>query len=456
MLRHWSNILFLAGCCVVMVLLWLPGLKYPVVSDAVNYGLLGRSLWLDGTYTLHGVPYANHLPLFAFFSFPFTSLFGFHAGMHTASLFGGIGVLIAAFVLTHRLTKNAVIASIVTGSILLHPAFVLLAMGGSSDLLFTTLVLFSLWGFLKAEDDVRWYVLAGICAGLACLTRYNGAPLFVLFGAWILWKRPRDLRSGWMWGGMLLGAFLFSLWFLRNYVTFGNPFHSNYLGELGQEAPSPVMQLFSNVRYYLNPIHNVFPFFFVFALVGLWNYGRKNLFLLLAILAVCSLSFIWWVQAIRFVFPGLVLLLIFAAWGLRDTVLWLRRHRQLPLITLLIAGGIGVQGLSMCLYTYGECNAFFDRTVGLVPKNMHLSTEGFYTWHLARNALNRIAEPNATIRYEFPEETQGIFRSDLRVSNDPTLCPSYEINQQQEHHGQVVFQTEEAPVTFVVKKECGR
>ena len=454
MTRSRLSVLVPALSCVLLVLLWLPSLKYPVVSDAVNYGLLGRSLWMTGTYALHGVPYANHLPLFAAFSFPFTQLFGFHLGMHVASLMGGMGVLLGAYVLTRLSTKNVAVAIVTMLAVLVHPAFVLLAMGGSSDLLFTALCLFSLWGFVKAGDDARWYVLAGALLGLACLTRYNGAPVFALYGMWILWKRPRHLRSPWMWWGMGLGACLFSLWFIRNAVTFGNPFHSNYLGELGQEAPSPLRQLLANLQYYLNPIHNVFPFFFVFAFIGLWRYARRNMFLVWAIVALSCISLIWWVQAIRFLFPALVLLLIFAAWGLRDTALWLRGRGLIAVVGLLVAAGLGIQGLSMCVYTYGECNAFFDRTVGVLPKNMGLSTEGFYTWHVARLALNRLAEPGAVVRYEFPEETRGIFRPDLRVSNDPSLCPAYEINQQTEHRGQVVYKTADAPVTFVVKRPC--
>ncbi len=94
--------LFLSGCCIVLVLLWRPGLQYPVVSDAVHYGLLGRDLWLHGTYILSGIPYANHLPLHAFLSFPFTQLLGFHLGMHVTSLIGGFLALIATFFLTRK------------------------------------------------------------------------------------------------------------------------------------------------------------------------------------------------------------------------------------------------------------------------------------------------------------------------------------------------------------------
>jgi 4-amino-4-deoxy-L-arabinose transferase-like glycosyltransferase len=435
-----------------LVVLWLPGVSFPVISDTINYGLLGRSIWEHGTYMLNGVPYANHLPLHAFISYPFTKFLGFHLGMHASSLFGALLTLLATYDLAKKSFRSSGWALAVVVAVLFHPAFVLMAMVGASDLLFCALFLFSLSCFLRAETDKRWYVLAGILAGLSVITRYNGLPLFPLFLGWVAWKRRNHLRSPYFWTGLVLGGAIFGGWLLRNQLAFGNALHTGYVDELASESPNPLLQLWKNFLYYLNPVHNVFPFFFVFAICGFVRYWKKYLFLTLAIVAGSMISAIWWVQGIRFMFPALVLLLFFAILCLRDVT---HRTRSTPWIILsIITLGILVQSTFLCMYTYGQCNAFIDRTVHIFPANIGVSSEGVYAWSLARDYINANAEPEAVVLYEFPQESKGIFRDDLQVSTDRISCPWYKITQKVTERDNVVFTTDVEPKTSVVKQEC--
>ncbi len=453
MRNQWCTSLFLGLCCVVLTLLWLPGVRFPVISDTFTYIELGRSFWQDGTYMIGGAPYAKHLPLYPILAFPLTVPLGLHLGMHVASLLSGFAVLIAAYALARQVApKHAAgrIPALVTVAVLVHPGFVLMSMLGSADLLFAALFLLSLYAYLRAEHDGRWYLAAGAVAGLACLTRYNGLPLFPLFGAHALLWRRAHLRDGRFWGGMGLGIAIFGIWLVRNWVAFGSPLYTDYGTELQREAPHPVLTLLSNLRYYLNPVHNLFPFFFVFALPGLWVHARREKFLLLAMLAAWLVSSVWHVQGIRFFFPGFVILLYFSALGILDA---LRRFRgALPVILL---AGVAVQSVSLCLYSYGACNAWFDRTIGLVPANMHLSSEGLYAWDLARRYLNQTAESGAVVRYE-TSEAEGLFRADLRPTNDPAACPAYRITQMPAPGIMPLFRTVEEPVTSVIREECAQ
>lgn len=446
--------LFLGGCCVLLTILWLPGFTYPVVSDTVYYAELGRSLWQHGTYMLEGVAHAKYLPLHAFLSYPLVALTGMQAGMHLTTLFGGFAVLITAFFLARRIgpkKDRQILAAALCIAILIHPAFILMSMVGSADLLFTALFLLSLLFFLKAEYDTRWYNGAFAVAGLASLARYNGIPLFALFLGWVMWKRPQDLRNCWFWCGIGLGLGIVSLWFARNALVFGNPFTSGYTNELQNESDGPVAQLISNLFYYSNPVHNVFPFFFVFAIAGVIRHARKYPFVVAAIITALPLSLIWWVQAIRFLFPAWVLLLFFAVLALHDLMRWSRK--SVVIITSVIIIGITLQSLSICLYTYGACNAWFDRTVGIVPKNMHISSEGFYTWGLARDYINEHLEPGAAVVFEFPQN-ERIFRSDLQIIDTLSTCPAYRITQRPEEGQEVLFQTKDEPVNFVTMSKC--
>lgn len=447
------QILFLGGCCLLLTVLWLPGTRYPIVSDALNYAMLGRSLWEHGQYVLGGTPWSKHLPLHALLSYPLVKLLGLHRGMHLASLLGGFGVLLSTFFLVRK-ALSAPVATLTAFAVLIHPGFILMSQLGSADLLFTAFFLLSLVFYLHAEADQRWYVPAGLAAGLACLTRYNGLPLFPLFLGYAAWKRRAHLRAPWLWIGLALGAAAFSLWLLRNAITFGNPFFSGYRDEMTQEAPNILVQFLSNVRYYVNPVHNIFPFFFVFAAFGLVRHAVRQPFLLLAMLAGWVFSSIWWVQAIRFFFPGYPLLLAFAALGLLDAGKHLRRHPWL--IAAIAALGFATQIFSICIYTYGACNAWFDRTVGILPANMGLTSEGFYAWGLARDEIDLHAPPGASVLYEDPEGGAGVFRGDLRVTDDPAACPLFTITQRPQPGERILFQTEAEPVTAVTEKVCVR
>lgn len=418
---------FLTGCVAVLTVLWLPSLRYPVVSDTVRYAELGRSLWEDGRYALDGEPYALHLPLHAALSYPFTRTLGLHAGMHALSLLGGIAVLIVTFFLVRRFFGIAV-GMLATIAVLAHPGFLFLATTGSADLTFASLFLGSVLAYAAAESDRRWYLLCGALAGLACLTRYNGAPLFGLFLLHALLERRTDLRSGWFWGGMALGAGIFGTWFLRNFLVFGDPFYSGYRTELAKRG-GMLPNVSRNLLYYANPIHNVFPFFFPFVLYGLWKHGRSQPLLSLAMVAGLLLALVWWVQAIRFAFPGIVILLVFAAAGLADVA----RRAPRVVAAIILAAGIALQSLSVCLYASGACNARFDRSFGkflggIVPADMGLSTEGMYAWGLARDFIARSAPP---------------------------ACGAYVISREPPASGeQVVFETEASPVTRVLLQEC--
>jgi 4-amino-4-deoxy-L-arabinose transferase-like glycosyltransferase len=443
----------------MLILLWIPGLKYPVVSDTSIYAFLGRSVWEQGAYDLLGTAYAKHLPLHAVVSYPLVILFGMNAGMKLSTLLAGFAVLIAIFALTRRLT-SPLAAVITTVIVLIHPGFVLMTTLGSADLLFAALFLFFLLFYVTATDDKRWYILAGLSLGLACLTRYNGVPVFLFFLGYTAWKRRSDLQSSWFWGGVTLAGALFSLWLIRNWILFGNPLYSEYTGELQAEAPNRMTELVKNIVYYGNPIHNIFPFLFPFALYGIWKYGKTHALLIFAFLCVEVMAMVWWVKALRFAFPGYPILLVFASLGLLD--LWNRwRNLTVAWVSVFVIG-IGIQGVSLCLYSYGACNAVFDRTVGLLPKNMGLTPEGFYAWGKARDYINANAPKGSTVEapgiYDLTAYADTkIFRSDIHIKlRTKAECPLYAITQRPTEGDEVVFETEEYPRTYVTLSRCIR
>ncbi|MFH0851132.1 MAG: glycosyltransferase family 39 protein [Candidatus Peregrinibacteria bacterium] len=441
---------------VFLVLLWLPGLRLPITSDTTVYALLGESLWRHGMYVFGGAPYAKHLPLHALVSYPFVWLTNAQVGMKVSTLLAGAGVLLATYLLLKQAFSPAV-AFLAVVFVLFHHGFVLMMQLGSADLLFTALFLGSLAAFASAAERPRMYILAGLLLGLASLTRYNSVPLYALYPAFVYWKRPSHRMSGWFWSGMAIAAGLFGLWFLRNALVFGNPFHTAYSIEYQTEVPSIRFLLFRNVLYYIGPFHNVLPVLLVLGLFGVIRYGRRQPLLLLGMIVGSVLALLWWVEGIRFAFPVYPIFLGFAAVELRD--LWVRFRRFRPFLLLCAALTIMLHAGALCLYSYGACNAWFDRTIDHIPADLHLSPEGLNGISVARDYINLHAPQGAAVLVQGPNFftwNTGVFRPDLRVVRDlQEGCPAYEIEQGETNFAPL-FVTQSAPRTMVLLRECPR
>jgi hypothetical protein len=240
--------------------------------------------------------------------------------------------------------------------------------------------------------------------------------------------------------------------------VFGDPLHTLYTKELAAEAPNPLKQFVDNILYYLNPFHNILPILLLAAVYGIFCEWRRQKILLLAILFVWVLTAIWWVQAIRFAFPGYPILIGFSIVGLR------RVFRQFPSlqrigIPVLAVAIVVLHFGSLCLYTYGSCNSTFDRIVGVLPKDLGLTSEGFYTWGLARKSANAILPANAIYAAggidHVRVEKEGFFRRDIRIVETGSVeCPYYRITQRPRPEEEILSVTEDHPLTYVTRVPC--
>ncbi|MBI2636105.1 glycosyltransferase family 39 protein [Candidatus Peregrinibacteria bacterium] len=445
--------IFLAACCAILVLLWLPGLKYPVVSDTLVYALLGKSLWTAGTYILDGVPHVKFLPAYPFFAYPLVWIFGITSGMKLASLFSGMGVLIAAYALLRRMFSRG-IAVCSVALLLFHHGFIVMAILGASDLLCTLFFLLSLLCYLRAEKNQLWYIPCGFLLGLSLLTRYNAVPLLLFYPAYTLLARRHHIHSVWFWTGMLLGGGLFLLWFVRKALLTGSPLSNDYTAEFAERSMGTVENAWMNIVYYSDPLKNILPILFLSSLYWIIRRRGRPLFLTGAMSAVWAIFLVWPVRNIRYLIPGYVILIGFGVAGLFDLIKRSGRFK-IPVAAAIAAGLVSTHALASCLYAYGACNAAFDRTIGGIQKNLGLASEGFYAWHLGRVYINKHAEAGATVIDDPSVFSPRMFRSDLRVTDDRTACPAYMITQQAELGKAVIFRTEDWPIIYVVRMECG-
>jgi 4-amino-4-deoxy-L-arabinose transferase-like glycosyltransferase len=452
---HIQYIVLLCAC-ILLFLLWLPALAVPIFGDTIDYALLGESMWQRWEYTILGESYAKQLPAHAFVSYPFIKVLGYQWGIKVSSLLAGMGVLTVSFLLFKRVFSPLVGLGVAL-ALALHPAFIYMTMVGGADPLFILLFLASVLAFMRANKNQNSYVTSGVMAGLASLTRYNGLPLFLLFLVWGLWKRKTHIKKPQFWVGGFVGIGIFSLWLIRNLITFGDPLYSEYGGEFMTKTSGVVAQFFSNLIYYINPLHNIFPVLLLFALYGLWKFGRSQKFLIFAMLTAWILTSIWWVQAMRFAFPGYPILLGFAFAGMIDM------YKQIPykkiFATLVTSSLLVTHVPAICLYDYGACNALADKTFGFIPANLGVSPEGFYSSALARKYINKNAEANAKVqvadeRYVKVWGESAIFRSDFVLESSKNACPIYIMTVWPDDEDSVVFTSDSEPKMSVAVREC--
>ncbi len=85
--------------------------------------------------------------------------------------------------------------------------------------------LLMVWCLLRSRRDLRYCLGVGIGFGLMCLTK---GILGVLLGAiaffFIFWDTPRLLTSFYLWIGLILGSIPVALWYLAQFLHYGQSF----------------------------------------------------------------------------------------------------------------------------------------------------------------------------------------------------------------------------------------
>jgi 4-amino-4-deoxy-L-arabinose transferase-like glycosyltransferase len=228
----------------------------PLTEDEAYYRLWAASLQLG---------YYDHPPMIAWWIRAGTSLLGDHPlGLRLVpTLASGLTGLVV-YDLALRLgaaRQTAARASV------WYNATLLAGMGGAiatPDAAATPFWVLTLWCLARTGEgrrDATWWILAGVTAGLACLSKYSA--LFIAPGVliWLLLtpQGQADLRRPWPWAAALVAAGLFAVnvgWNAQHHwVTFGKQF-----GRIEPHGlrPSYLAELLVGQFILLNPIIALF------------------------------------------------------------------------------------------------------------------------------------------------------------------------------------------------------
>lgn len=404
----WETPLLLLSISVALFFLWLPNLRYPIVSDSMEYAHLSWNFWTTWSYQFQGEPHQYHMPLFPIMSYWSIALFGFNYGLKVASLLYGIVMYVLVFSFVRLLRPADRVTPVLTLFLLLlsFPTVWLLSLG-NADTFFAVLFLAALISYIKAQENPRLYLLSGLFVGLASLSRLPGLTLIPIIGLHALLTRRKDLCSACFWLQFLIALGLFSLWPIRNVLIFGSLRDGHVANEFNREGDL-LGYIWHNLLYYLNPVHSIM-LLAVPAAWGLIAYGRRHLLVSIAIPGSMILALIYHAVTVRFMVVTIPLLLFFAALGIQDA--WQKWPRWLVLPFLAVA--FFVQTSFVCFYSLPQCHAVIDRLdIPLLPKDFGWTQEGFESFQEAVDWIGRTASPNA--------ELSGVFigEPDLPVWED--------------------------------------
>jgi 4-amino-4-deoxy-L-arabinose transferase-like glycosyltransferase len=113
--------------------------------------------------------------------------------------------------------------------------------------------LVTLFCLLRSRRDGRWSLGFGVGIALMCLTKgLVGVLLGILALVFLVWDTPRILRSGYFWGGLLLGILPVGAWYGCQYQHYGPVFiQAHFFDQSLARIAQPVEQNTGPVWFYL-------------------------------------------------------------------------------------------------------------------------------------------------------------------------------------------------------------
>lgn len=246
---------------------------YYVVSAMTFYNPKAiESLKLE--FDLPNEYYAAHLPLYPFFIFLFSLMFGYLKSMILVNTLFTIALSFAFYYLLSffKLSKKPLILVIV---FLFLPRFLVIRSVGAPETLFLTLIILSIIFFEKKN-----YFLAAFLGALSVATKTPGILLFGAYGLVFLEKiiREKTFKFSFLWIGLIpVGLLAVFSFYQTQYNDFFAYFHT------GGVVPMPYpFSVFSSAAKWVGTIwlEDVVLYFFIYglAVINLKDTKYRSLF----------------------------------------------------------------------------------------------------------------------------------------------------------------------------------
>ncbi|MBC7228933.1 MAG: glycosyltransferase family 39 protein [Actinobacteria bacterium] len=338
--------------------------------DSYYYLLLARNLRHGLSYSVAGHPHYKYMPFYPVCIAAFDLFLPLEAAGKLSNLVFNAACVFPIYALGALvLGRRAGLAA--AALFAFEPISSVWAAVPMSDGLLALLTCLAAYFFLKwfkQEDGrTRHLYLSAAAAGLALLTRWEGALLLLLLGAFLLyaWAKKRlKFANLLIFAAIALAPM--ALFALRNLITFGTPLKSAYLEELRNhpewaEYTTPKARFFHylifsdvpplgiTVRYY-NYGYLLFGYAGLAFTLAVRRYRRYGLFLAGWLLLLGPTHFFWYFSNVRFLIPAVPALCLGA--GALVGMPWVSARRARDgialsaVLLLLVACVVGVLALT--------------------------------------------------------------------------------------------------------------
>lgn len=208
------------------------------------------------------------------------------------SALSGVGVVLVSYLIALRLYRRA--AGVGAALIILSTElFVFYARFGTTDTMLTFFILLAGYGYLRAEDDERWWLLACVSCAMALMVKGAAgvvAPATLTFAALLDGRARSALRSKWLWRGLASAACVVAPWHLWMFGLHRDAFVRGYLLQnVIHRAEGNLNEYQRGYGYYLRVLWDFFfpwvcllPFALIFG-----KAVRSKILLILAALVMC-------------------------------------------------------------------------------------------------------------------------------------------------------------------------
>lgn len=313
--RHDKILLVLILLFSVLLRLWLLSLNAdicPRCGDISNYVAKAKTLaglnlnFFDARYDE-----GTYAPFFQFVLAIFIKAFGDGAIPFVAPLFGVL-LILAAYLLGKEVFNPSVgVLSALFVSV--HPMLTVFGLVPLVESLFAFLLVSAFMFFYRSS-----FFAAGILLGLAYLTKYNGMLAIlslVLYLALCGKKGEKSRNLAILLFGVLLAT---SPWLLRNYLMFGDPFHSSDVGRfvgavsMASERPAGPLLYLAGLPVYVGSQFMMLAAFGLILSLGLW---KRMLPIFITIGAFFAFFSLWPTMEFRHMVTVVPFVMAFSAYG---------------------------------------------------------------------------------------------------------------------------------------------
>lgn len=247
----WRLVLFIVA--ITLARLWVAAVVH-LTEDEAYYRLWAASLQFG---------YYDHPPMIAWWIRAGMAIAGDNAlGVRLLPVLSGALTSLIIFDLTQRLAASARTAERAT---VWYNATLIVGLGGFLAIPDAAAVLFwlvALWCVVRAGEgrSARWWLGAGVAAGLATISKYSALFLAPGLLIWLVWKGGwRALRQPWPWmAAIIAGAF-----FATNLAWNAEHHWVSFIKQFGRVAPrgftpSHLIELILVEFLLLNPLISLF------------------------------------------------------------------------------------------------------------------------------------------------------------------------------------------------------